>query len=419
MALSVSALIGVLLVMVVWYAGVKRKLRQRRASAAGSTQAAIPDSDAAFQAFLVTRYFSGLDALRAFSVIAVIWVHVSGEHALNLLNQGHKGVDFFFAISGFLVTTLLLREYARNGRIALGDFYVRRTLRIFPLYYAVLALYCALVFLTMRGTPKATDFWNNLPAFATYTSNWFVQLNNGEGQGNTFYIAWSLATEEQFYICWPPLMVWLLWRFKKQWVLVLAATVLLGLQAMAVARDDGQLLTSMIASMAPAMLFGVAFAVLLNNRLSFNILYPVFGNRLMAPALVLILLMFIQHDVPLVFTRLTMAMLVVAVCIRENTCLHPFLKWRPAVFIGTISYGIYLMHMLMANIVRKALGHAMGLDVFLATTVLAIGIAYVSFRFFETPILKLKNRIGLPRHDGAVVKNLKKSRPTLGPIRKI
>ena len=418
MALSVFALVGIFLMLIAGYAGVKKMLAPRQSSTSAKTQAAIPARDA-FQAFLATRYFSGLDALRALSVIAVIWVHVSGEHALNLLNQGHKGVDFFFAISGFLVTTLLLREYARNGRIALGDFYVRRTLRIFPLYYAVLALYCVLVFLTMKGTPKAAEFWNNLPAFASYTSNWFVHLNSGEGQSNTFYIAWSLATEEQFYLCWPPLMILLLWRFKRQWVLVLAATVLLGLQAVAAARDDGQLLNTMISSMAPAMLFGVAFAVLLNNRLSFNILYPVFGNRLMAPALVLILLTLIQHDAPLVLTRLAMAMLVAAVCIRENTCLHPILKWRPAVFIGSISYGIYLMHMLMANVVRKLLGHQMGLDVFLATTALTICVAYFSFRFFEAPILKLKNRTHTPQADGIVVKALRKLRPSLGFFRKI
>ena len=148
--------------------------------------------------FSKRRYFSGLDGLRAISVVAVIWCHVSGPHEFNLLNQGNKGVDLFFAISGFLVTTLLLREYRARGSISLTSFYVRRSLRIFPLYYAVLLLYCVLVFATMRGTTKASEFWDNLPAFLTYTSNWFVTLNGAGSHGTTFYFAWSLATEEQF-----------------------------------------------------------------------------------------------------------------------------------------------------------------------------------------------------------------------------
>ena len=263
----------------------------------------------------------------------------------------------------------------------------------------MLALYCVLVFLTLRETPKASEFWHNLPTFASYTSNWFVNAENGADHGVTFYLAWSLATEEQFYLFWPSLMVLLLWKFKKDWILVLAAVVLIGMKVAAVAYDGEILLATVIASLAPAILFGAAFAVLLNKRSAFNTLYRVLGNKLMAPATVLLLLVMLQLEAHWLLTRFVIAVLVTSVCIREDTYLHSLLRWRPAVFVGTISYGIYLMHMLAANVVRKVLGHSFGIDVFVATALLVTVLAYLSFRYFETPLLRLKNRFGAQRRD--------------------
>lgn len=353
----------------------------------------------AYRTFASTRHFTGLDALRAISVLGVIWSHVTAPHALRLLNQGHMGVDLFFAISGFLVTTLLLREYRQAGHISLRNFYIRRTLRIFPLYYAVLALYCVLVFATMRGTPKAAEFWGNLPAFATYTSNWFVDLARGGDHGVTFYFAWSLATEEQFYLFWPPLLVLLLWKAKPSWVPALAAIALLAVQQAASTYGAG-LGATILASLAPAILFGVAFAVLLDSPRIYAAVYPVLGHRAAAPLALVWLVACLQLGAPGLLTRFVMAVLVTAVCIREDTVLHPLLRWRPAVLVGTISYGIYLMHMLAANAVRKVLGHAMGLDVFVLTSVLVFAMAWLSFRYFESPLMRLKNRFSAARPEG-------------------
>ena len=80
-------------------------------------------------------------------------------------------MDFFFAISGFLITSLLLRERTAVGGISLRKFYARRTLRIFPLYYATLLAYIVLVAATRRHSPKGIRFFHHLPAFATYTYN--------------------------------------------------------------------------------------------------------------------------------------------------------------------------------------------------------------------------------------------------------
>lgn len=388
--LLIAGLLFIVGLVSVWLgAGITSPSRGGRETV---VRAARKSASNAFESFTSIRYFSGLDALRGISVIGVIWTHVSGRHTLNLLNQGNRGVDLFFAISGFLVTTLLLREYRRDGRISLRDFYIRRTLRIFPLYYAVLFTYCVLMFFTLRGTPKAEEFWSNLAAFATYTSNWFVSTSNGADHGVTFYFAWSLATEEQFYLFWPPLIVLMLWKLRHQWALIFAALFLILVKLVAERYAEISLLATMLASLAPAILFGSAFAVLLNNRSAFNLVYPVVGHKYMASATGLLLVAMLQFNAPWLLVNAVMAVLVTSVCIREDTHLHPLLRWRPAMFLGTISYGIYLMHMLAANFVRKLLGHASGIDVFIVTTLVVIVMAYLSFRYFEAPILALKTR---------------------------
>lgn len=348
-------------------------------------------TQAAWQAFMGTSHFKGLDGLRALSVIAVIWHHVSGPHEIGFLNHGNRGVDLFFAISGFLVTTLLLREQRATGSISLRDFYIRRTLRIFPLYYAVLALYAVLVLATMHGAPKGAQFWEHLPAFATYTSNWFIDFNQA-ASGIIFYFAWSLATEEQFYLFWPPLLVALLAGGRRPWR---AAAVVVTLVAMRVLASEGVATgfpVTMVASLAPPILFGALLALLLDHPPTFAVLAPGLGHPLAPPALALGVLLLLELNAPGIVTSMPMALLVASVCLRQDSVLHPLLQARPVVFVGTTSYGIYLMHMLAANAVRKVVGQQAGLTVFLGTVVLVLLMAAASHRWFERPILRLKAR---------------------------
>lgn len=134
----------------------------------------------------------GLDGLRAIAVIMVICFHTWPE----TFPGGGFGVQIFFVLSGFLITTLLLKEMRVHGRLYLWKFYLRRILRLFPALYAVLAL-----------TATAYLLWapewmgpRVIVSTATYTGNWSRALGQGLGPlGHT----WSLATEEQFYLIWP------------------------------------------------------------------------------------------------------------------------------------------------------------------------------------------------------------------------
>lgn len=350
-------------------------------------------NSAAFAEFRSRRYFGGFDGLRAVGVVAVVWFHVSGPHALAILNQGNKGVDLFFAVSGFLITSLLLREYSANGGLDIRAFYLRRTLRIFPLYYLVLGLYCVLVIAIEPGTQRAAQFWSNLPAFLTYTSNWFVGLDDS-AQGVIFYFAWSLATEEQFYLFWPALLMLLYWLTRRLWTAAIAALLLLGMKVLATDGDvDASFSLLVLSSLAPAILFGAMFAVLLHEKGSFQLLYPVLGRKPMPALALLVLLACLQFQADRLVTCFVIAVFVASVALREDGLLHRALTCKPVVFIGSISYGMYLMHMLAANVVRRIVGHTAGIDVFIGTLLLVIVMAYLSLRYFERPILRFKDRL--------------------------
>src|SRR5262245_57925158 len=159
-----------------------------------------------FEAYRRVRVFSALDGLRALSVLAVVWQHSPRPSTFTALfpasRYGFLGVDLFFEISGFLIVTLLLRERAESGRISLRNFYARRALRIFPLYYGVLAAFALLFFVLRPNGSGAAAFRSELPVMAFYLSNW-VPVSG------MFAITWSLAAEEQFYFVWPPVEKWL------------------------------------------------------------------------------------------------------------------------------------------------------------------------------------------------------------------
>ena len=153
----------------------------------------------AYDAYRSKRHFASLDGVRCLSILAVLWHHSPNSGTVPA-TRGFLGVDLFFVLSGFLITTLLLRERDATGTISLRAFYMRRSLRIFPLYYLVLFGQALWLWWKKDGTPVANDFFAIFPYYASYTANWAPKEN-------LFAHAWSLAVEEQFYIVWPPLLL--------------------------------------------------------------------------------------------------------------------------------------------------------------------------------------------------------------------
>ena len=335
--------------------------------------------------YLQKRHFGSLDGLRAISITAVIWHHTAPKWSGAILGYiGTYGVHLFFAISGFLITTLLLRERSRKGSIDLKAFYLRRTLRIFPLYFGVLAMYIVLVAFLENDVLVRQEFFNNLIYFATYTSNLFVKLDGRV----IFYFAWSLATEEQFYLIWPSILS----RTETPSRAFILLTVVLTACII-----DQLLGTGFLSAIPVAIVGGALLAVTMHTRRGFIRLQYFLGWNGSLFALILALVMLIiVWPAPEFMIHLLFVLIVGASVIRENHPLRLLFSCKPVRFIGSISYGMYMCHLLCENIIVKMLEflrwHAIGIEVFVLTFLLSVVVARLSFTYFESFFLNLKHR---------------------------
>jgi hypothetical protein len=144
------------------------------------------------------RHIPSLDGLRGFSITLVVLAHLQGVRGVpaflstSVFDRGQLGVRFFFVVSGFLITRLIADEIESTGWLSIKLFYIRRVLRIFPAFYAYLAVVALASALHWLDIPL-----HNLAFAATYTTNYLL-----DGRWETGHL-WSLAIEEQFYLIWP------------------------------------------------------------------------------------------------------------------------------------------------------------------------------------------------------------------------
>lgn len=357
--------------------------------------------DAAFQAYRDLARFSCLDGVRFIAIVAVLWHHsaVPGalENAPMILRRGFMGVDFFFVLSGFLITTLLLREAARKGRFSLRGFYWRRILRIVPIYFLVVTL-AAVYAIGVRGQ---TELAGLVPYYFLFLANFLpdhIPLLSP---------TWSLSVEEQYYLLWPLLLLVLPRRaLLPALVLLIALNVAgvmgafapFGIQAF----DRGDLRFALPNSTYAPILIGSALAVLLHHRRGFLALLPVLGHRfapLGAFAGLAVLLQVAPPDVrglPNLVIHLAMAAALATLVIRDDNILTPLMAWRPLARIGELSYGIYLYHLFALSAVNVAL-HRLGVydpwaELFVYV-LLVIVVSETSFRTFERFFLRFKHRL--------------------------
>ncbi len=356
------------------------------------TTASSPD--ARHTVYLHQRRFANLDGIRALCILAVVWHHTHGVQSWKLAGRGFLGVDMFFVLSGFLIVSRLLREESTAGAVSLRSFYRRRVLRIFPLYYAVLAF----ATLWMVAAPHSTsgqDFKDGLGWAAVYLSNW------REVPG-LLAITWSLACEEQFYIVWP-----LLQRFLKRravWALgaliVVNVELQLGLfnHALRGTRFEVAKLNVLQVTFTP-ILFGVGLAYLLHDRRAFVVIDRlvnrpyVTGGLASACVAVAALPVASVQGLPRLTMHVLMVSLLAAVVLRDQGGLSRVLQYKPLAYVGALSYGIYLMHQFVRTGVEKVLGRFdihEGLALFVATALATTAVAAASFRWFESRFLKRK-----------------------------
>jgi peptidoglycan/LPS O-acetylase OafA/YrhL len=344
-----------------------------------------------FSIFQKKAYFSSLDGLRALSILLVLLHHAPGlqknSFFWTLQENGRYGVGFFFVISGFLICTLFLREESKHGKIDLWKFYGRRSLRLLPLYYAVLLLQAVLVFGLHQYTPENQQlFREKLGSYLFYYSNWLPTMTQGP-----FFCAWSLSVEEQFYIAFGLLLFYCPRR-------VVMATVAAAFLIKVVvyqlfgAVDAQSRIWLVLFSYREPILLGVLTAFALNSKTGFELLKKWIGRAWItaaAGAVVMgsLLLHVMQHesawDSQLLY--LLMTILLIGVVVGGNV---PVLSGPVLTHIGKISYGIYLLHMFVrSGLKRFSLENDVWFS-YLGMVVLTIVLASLVYKYFEQPIIK-------------------------------
>lgn len=358
----------------------------------GQTQAA---SSPERERYLHTSHWPALDGLRCVAILPVIWHHATPRPLGGIAGKGAVGVDLFFALSGFLITTLLLREKRARGSVRLGAFYARRSLRIFPLYYLVLLGYVAHALSMPSTSAMVQHFWRSLPYHATYTANWLVDY--AAPHDVMFAFSWSLCVEEQFYCFWPLLVA----LAPQRALPALAMACALGIDllaeqgALAGILPEGSLRLRIVTSFASPIGLGSLLALLLDSARGFELARRGLGSRAAAPSLLLANLLLLSLPVtPYWMLSACLAALVGAVVIRPDHGLTWLLD-RPALrWVGALSYAAYLLHVTALGLVRRAMPswHEEAWLIFAAGLPLTLLLAWGAHVAVERPLLGLRRR---------------------------
>lgn len=297
-------------------------------------------------------YQPALDGLRALSVLAVMAFHANIPWA----RGGFLGVDVFFVLSGFLITTLLVGEEEERGRIRLGHFYVRRALRLFP---ALLAMVAFLFWWTWDSHAMFPAQWRALKreAAATllYVANWAMIRGDLSPIGD-FGHTWSLAIEEQFYIVWPLVLLLFTRTLSRLATMLAVGTLALASLFLRAALFDGPATLSRVFhgsdTRAETLLIGCLLALLLRYR-AFDLPVKSAATALLGVPGAIALVLFMLNVTPdtewlprggFTLIALSAAMLILGLQLAHDGLLARVLSFGPLVAIGRISYGLYLWH---------------------------------------------------------------------------
>ncbi len=346
-------------------------------------------------------YLPGLDGLRAFAVLVVLLYHAD----LHIFSGGFLGVEIFFVISGYLITSLILVEWQEQGRIDLKHFWLRRARRLLPALF--LLLLSTLTFAVIALPGEVASLRRDVAAAIGYATNWYLILSQQSyfesvGRPSLLRHLWSLAVEEQFYVVWPLLLTLLLRHVRLNRVLyiVLAGSIASTL-LMAVLYQpdvDPSRVYYGTDTRASGILLGAALAFAWRPwqiKKQAQRLNP-FVLDLAGVAGLAVLVwatLWINEFDPFLyrggFTVVSVATaLVIAVVAHPKSRLgRRLLAWPPLVWIGVRSYGLYLWHWPIYMVTRPQLDVALdGLPLFALRLAATFALTAASYRFVETPI---------------------------------
>lgn len=349
------------------------------------------------------RYIPEFDSLRAIAAFFVIINHTVGVFGNSSFHFGATGVGFFFVLSGFLITRILIHEkftLQYSNKKLLGKFYFKRFVRIFPAYYLFLFLNYFLDNLRMDNT-----MWY----YIIYASNFlFFKTANFQGSLSP---TWTLAVEEQFYLLWPLLFT----IISKRWFFRIVFALLTGSVVFRVAfvfwckskSIDASLEGVLLHSNLHFLMAGALLAYFSYCRLDLLKRLGSIWYLFFSASLLIILSFFAKNFITLLFFKLYLALFSFLLInyVFLNTSLQKvrLLRYDFLLFVGRISYGVYLYHTIAFSLISYFLieffafnpQHSLkmnnGYFSFLITLASSIIIASFSWFLFEKPILKLKS----------------------------
>ena len=333
-----------------------------------------------------------LDGLRTVAVTLVLVYHVARTQELPFLPGGFVGVDLFFVLSGFLITSLLLREHRSTGRIDLRRFYVRRLWRLYPALILVSAV-VAVVFTFFPGVfgLEAASPLEALVALV-YGMSWWSGL---EITGGPYLLGltWSLSVEEHFYLLWPLLLLALLRRGGGVRAVVVVAVLANAYTAVLwhLGADPDRLYYLPDARFAQ-MLTGCALAAALFAQPDLGRLRPAFSGRAAGAwglGIAVVALSASRYDAwywsgGMQVIGVGAAVIIGHLAVHRDGRMSTLLRWGPLPTLGVWSYGIYLWHLPLIRLAQPVLGET--LLVAALGGLAAVPAAALSYRFVEQPL---------------------------------
>ena len=339
-----------------------------------------------YDAYRAQRRFPALDGLRALAILGVLLHHTRGAPFWRF--NGYRGVWVFFVLSGFLITTLALRQESQLGRLDLRGFAIRRVFRIMPMYYLTLAAYFIAV-CVFALEPNGYRLQEHLGAFLLYSSEFPIFRS---GFGVPFGQSWSLGIEEKFYLVWPLIGFWLLRKSPYR----LPVTVGLIVTTGALTATSG--LWGQMWSSYTDILIGCLFAQLLHTRSTYE-RFAVLGRNPLAWVLFAALaLATLRGTAGGYIGECLYAALAATVLVGLVTSEHGPMRLLSApwlIQIGVWSYTIYLTHTFCFDLVGPLLppgriGNIMTLP---AALLLDLPLVWLLHRYVEKPMIELGRKL--------------------------
>ena len=372
-----------------------------------------------------SKYLPSIDSLRALAVLAVIIYHVD----VNYLPGGFLGVDLFFVLSGYLISSLIIKEYRKTGSLNLYNFYIRRARRLLPAVYFMITV--GLVVMVLFNEVLLRKSHLDAIFGYIYSSNWWYIFHKLDyfdsfGAQSPFKHLWSLAIEEQFYMIFPLLFLLInrkkkskdgTYKLNKNFLYVVLGLILVSLIAHILLFDINNISRIYFGTdtRAFSLLVGVVGAILYpmeklhaKETPQQNIMYSVVSLVSIA-TLITVMIYTSEYNTWLYrggFLLVAILGLIVIISSgKQHTLMSRLLSFKPVVFIGKISYSLYLWHfpILVLTTPVSEIGNPNIIFVILRI-ILTFALATASYVFVETPIRKL----GFKNYINVIFKKLKK-----------